>query len=191
MTASAGTALLDFVFKAEAAQTIGNGASLLRFFGFYYTATSLLTFLSQIFLTRLCVQHAGLAVTAGSLPACISLGSLTALLVPGFPVLAAVRASEIGLRGSLFRSGYELFYTAVAPADKRAIKSLIDVGADRAGDAVGAAGVSLMLIMSPGRNGPILALACSMSIIALLLTLRLRQGYVHPLRPISSTAPSS
>ena len=113
-----------------------------------------------MFLTRFCVQHAGLAVTAGSLPASISLGSLTALLVPGFPVLAAVRAGEIGLRGSLFRSGYELFYTAVAPGDKRAVKSLIDVGADRAGDAVGSAGVSLMLVVSPGRHGPILALAC-------------------------------
>ena len=181
MSASAGTALLDFVFKTEAAQTIGNGASLLRFFGIYYTATSLLTFLLQMFLTRLSVQHAGLAVTAGSLPTSISLGSLTAMLVPGFPVLAAVRASEIGLRGSLFRSGYELFYTAVAPGDKRAVKSLIDVGADRAGDAVGSAGVSLMLVMSPGRNGPILALACCMSIIAVLLTMRLRQGYLHAL----------
>ena len=178
---SAGTALLDFVFKAEAAHTIGRGAPLLRFFAIYYTATSLLTFLLQMFLTRLCVQHAGLAVTAGSLPASISLGSLTALLVPGFPVLAAVRASEIGLRGSLFRSGYELFYTAVAPGDKRAVKSLIDVGADRAGDAVGSAGVSLMLVVSPGRHGPMLALACSMSIIALLLAMRLRRGYLNAL----------
>ena len=94
ITTSAGTALLDFVFKAEAAHTIGRGTPLLRFFAIYYTATSLLTFLLQMFLTRFCVQHAGLAVTAGSLPASISLGSLTALLVPGFPVLAAVRAGR-------------------------------------------------------------------------------------------------
>ena len=32
-----------------------------------------------------CVKHAGLAVTTGALPAYISLGSLTALLLPGFP----------------------------------------------------------------------------------------------------------
>jgi len=178
---SAGTALLDFVFKADAAQTIGRGAPLLRFFAFYYTATSLVTFLLQTFLTRFCIQYAGLAVSAGSLPASISVGSLTALLVPGFPVLAAVRGSEIGLRGSLFRSGYELFYTAVAPGDKRAVKSLIDVGADRAGDAVGSAGVSVMLVVSPGRHGPILALACAMSIIALLLAMRLRRGYLNAL----------
>ena len=85
------------------------------------------------------------------------------------------------MRGSLFRSAYELFYTAVAPGDKRAVKSLIDVGADRAGDAVGSAGVSLMLVVSPGRHGPMLALACSMSIIALLLAMRLRRGYLKAL----------
>ena len=59
IAASAGSALLDFVFKAEAAQTIGRGAPLLRFFAFYYTATSLLTFLLQTFLTRLCVTARG------------------------------------------------------------------------------------------------------------------------------------
>ena len=85
------------------------------------------------------------------------------------------------MRGSLYRSAYELFYTAVAPADKRAVKSLIDVGADRAGDAVGSAGVSLMLVLAPGRYGPILALASAMSMIALLLAVRLRRGYLQAL----------
>jgi ATP/ADP translocase len=181
VTASTGSALLDFVFKAQAAQTLGPGAPLLRFFGAYYTATSLLTFLTQTFLTKFCVQRAGLANTTGSLPAFTSLGSITALLLPGFPALAGVRAIEIVMRAALYRSGYELFYTAVAPADKRAVKSVIDVGADRAGDAIGAAGVSLMLILAPGRHGPILALACAMSMIALLLAVRLRRGYLYAL----------
>jgi len=181
ITASAGAALLDFVFKAQAMQTIGYGAPLLRFFGVYYTATSLLTFLIQTFLTRLCVQHAGLASTTGSLPLFTSLGSLTALLLPGFPLVAAVRGVEIVMRGSLYRSGYELFYTAVTPGDKRAVKSLIDAGADRAGDAVGSAGVGLMLVLAPGHHGPILGLACVMSIAALLLAMRLRRGYLYAL----------
>ena len=181
LAASSGTALLDFVFKAQAAHTIGRGAPLLRFFGLYYTGTSLLTFLLQTFATRICVKHAGLAVTAGTLPAAVSFGSLTGLLLPGFPVLSAIRATEILMRGSLYRSAYELFYMAVAPADKRAVKSLIDVGADRAGDAVGSAGVSLMLVLAPGHYGPILALASGISMIALLSAARLRRGYVHAL----------
>ena len=181
IAASTGTALLDFVFKAQAAHAIGRGTPLLRFFGIYYTVTSLLTFLVQTFLTRISIKHAGLAVAAATLPATVSLGSLVSLLIPGFPVLSAIRASEILMRGSLYRSAYELFYTAVAPADKRAIKSLIDVGADRMGDAIGSAGVSLMLVLAPGRYGPILVLASALSILALLLAVRLRPGYVHAL----------
>ena len=180
-TASAGTALLDFVFKAQAAHTIGRGAALLRFLGLYYTATSLLTFLIQTTVTKICVQRAGLAVTAGALPAATSLGGLVGLVVPGFPAISVIRAIEILMRGSLYRSAYELFYTAVAPADKRAVKSLIDVGADRAGDAVGSAGVSLMLVLAPGRYGPILALASAMSGVAALLANRLRGGYLQAL----------
>ena len=61
------------------------------------------------------------------------------------------------------------------------MKSLIDVGADRAGDAVGSAGVSLMLVLAPGRYGPILALASGISAIAVLLAARLRGGYLRSL----------
>jgi hypothetical protein len=181
IAASSGAALLDFVFKAQAAQTIGRGAPLLRFFGLYYTATSLLTFLLQTFLTRPCVKHAGLAASAGTLPASVTIGSLLGVVFPGFPFLTGIRAVEILLRGSLYRSAYEMFYTAVAPADKRAVKSLIDVGADRAGDAVGSAGVNLMLVLAPGRYWPILALSSAVATIALLLAARLRRGYLQAL----------
>jgi AAA family ATP:ADP antiporter len=179
--ASSGAALLDFVFKARAAQIMGRGAPLLRFFSVYYTGASLLTFLAQTFLARVCVKHAGLAVTAGTLPVSISLGSLAGLWLPGFPALCGIRASEILVRGSLYRTAYELFYAAISPADKRAVKSVIDVGADRAGDAIGAAGVSLMLALAPGRYGPILALSCGVSAAAVILAARLRPGYLHAL----------
>jgi hypothetical protein len=179
--ASSGAALLDFVFKAQATHMIGRGAPLLRFFSIYYTATSLFTFLAQTLLARLCVKGVGLAPTAGSLPACISLGGLAGVLFPAFPILAAIRGTEILVRGSLYRSAYELFYTMIPPADKRAVKPLIDVGADRAGDAVGSAGVSLMLVLAPGRYGPILALAAAVSATAVLVAARLRAGYLHAL----------
>ena len=38
-----------------------------------------------------------------------------------------------------------------------------------------------MLVVSPGRYSPMLALACLMSIIALLLAMRLRRGYLNAL----------
>ncbi len=178
---SSATALLDFVFKAQATHTIGRGPDLLRFFGIYYTATSLLTFLFQTYLAPVAVKRAGLAFSAGTLPMAISLGSLAGMALPGFAGLSAIRGTEIVMRGSLYRSAYELFYTAVAPAEKRAVKPLIDVGADRMGDAVGSAGVGLMLTLAPRNYGAVLALGAMFAMSALWFAARLRRGYLHAL----------
>jgi len=181
LAASVGASLLDFVFKAQAAQTLGKGAPLVRFFGLYYTAVSVLIFLVQTFIARVFLRHAGLATSAAILPGMAAAGSVTALFVPGFTGLCAVRGTEALLRGSIFRSAYELFYTAVAPPEKRAVKPVIDVGVDRLGDAVGAGVVSLLLSSSQGRYGAILTGACLCSTVALLLALRLHGGYQRAL----------
>ena len=47
------------------------------------------------------------------------------------------RSAESVFRGSLFRTGYEIFYTPIPADEKRAAKSIIDVGFDRLGDAIG------------------------------------------------------
>ena len=178
LVSSVGTGLLDFTFKAQAAQTIGRGAPLLRFFGLYYTATSLLTFLVQTFVVRLFLQHAGLSASACALPGTIALGSVASAVLPGFPVLSGVRGAEILVRGSVYRSAYELLFTAVAPDDKRAAKSVLDVGVDRMGDAVGAGGISLLLLLAPGRYGAILAAAGGCGALAFVLAMRLRRGHL-------------
>jgi len=181
LAASVGASLLDFVFKAQAAHVLGKGAPLVRFFGLYYTATSVLIFLVQTFITRVFLRHAGLASSAAVLPGMAAAGSLGALFVPGFSGLCAVRGTEALLRGSIFRSAYELFYTAIAPPEKRAIKPVIDVGVERLGDAVGAGIVSLLLSSSQGRYGAILAGACFCSAVAFLLAMRLQGGYQRAL----------
>ncbi len=181
LAASVSASLLDFVFKVRAAQTIGRGPALFHFFGLYYTATSFLTFLAQTFLARFCIKKAGLAGAAGILPGAVSVGSLLNALFPGFNLLTGVRGMETVIRGSVYRSSYELFYTAVAPGDKRAAKSLIDVGVERVGDGVAAGTVSLLLVLSPGRYRPILFAAAGISMIALFLASRLHKGYVQAL----------
>jgi hypothetical protein len=181
LASSVGASLLDFVFKAQAAHTLGGGAPLVRFFGLYYTATSLLVFLVQTFITRVFLQHAGLPASASVLPAMAAAGSFAAIFAPGLRDLSAVRGTEAMLRGSIFRSAYELFYTAVAPAEKRAVKPVIDVGVERLGDAVGAGMVSLLLVVAPGRYRAVLITAAVCSTIALLLAVRLHNGYVQAL----------
>ena len=181
LAASVSASLLDFVFRARAAQVVGRGAALFRFFGLYYTATSLLTFLVQTFVCRLCLKRAGLSASAGALPAAVSLGSLLNAVFPSFNLLSGVRGMEIVIRGSVYRSAYELFYTAVSPGDKRSAKSLIDVGVERAGDLLGAGVVSLLLVLSPSRYNLILFAAAGISAIAVLLAARLDGGYIHAL----------
>jgi hypothetical protein len=181
LAVSIGSALLDFVFKTQAAQELGKGAPLIRFFGLYYTATSLLVFLAQSFAVRPALEHAGLAASAGTLPAALGAGSLLAIAVPGFPALATVRGLEILVRGSIFRSAYELFYSAVAPAEKRAIKSIIDVGVDRLGDALGAGLIVLLLAAAPGRSAVLLTAVALSAALAMILAIRLRTGYIRAL----------
>ena len=86
-----------------------------------------------------------------------------------------------GVQRLVFRAGNELFYTPFLPSDKRAAKSIIDVGADRFGDAVAGGLVAVLLILGPSHHTAILGAAMGCSAGALLLTRRLRRGYVSTL----------
>ena len=92
------------------------------------------------------------------------------------------RAGEAVFRGSLFRAGYELCYTPIPPAERRAAKSLIDVGFDRLGDAVGAALVRVALICAPAaQSSAILSVAIVASIGAIVVATRLNRWYIRTL----------
>ena len=55
-------------------------------------------------------------------------------------------------RSSLFKTGYEIFFTPIQSQDKRAAKSIIDVGFDRLGDAAGAGVVAVLLLVPFGSS---------------------------------------
>jgi hypothetical protein len=175
-------AFTDYLFKAGAASAFGKGAPLLRFFAVFYTSIQVVTLAIQTLLTRPSLERLGLSRTVGSLPAANSLLAGAGLLFPAFPVFAAARGTEYALRGSLFRSGYELLYTPVAPAEKRAAKTLIDVAADRAGDATGA-GVIQLLLLAPAAflTTELLGLTLGASLTALWIARRLDQKYTGAL----------
>lgn len=171
---------LDFVFKERAAAAFA-GEELLRFFGLFYTAVALLTFLVQSLLTRRLLQ-VGLAPTAAALPLLTAIGGLAALLVPGLPVTAVARGTENSARSSLFRSAYELFYSPLREADKRAAKTIVDVGFDRLGDAFAAGLVQLVLWSAfPDANAVLLLGAVLMSTLGIWLARRLHVGYIRKL----------
>ncbi len=86
------------------------------------------------------------------------------------------------MRGSLFRTGYEIFYTPIAADEKRAAKSIIDVGFDRVGDAIGGGLVSLLILLPATRQyGAILLAAVACSAVAIVVAKRLSTGYIQTL----------
>jgi hypothetical protein len=130
----------------------------------------------------LALERLGIAMTTSTPSLALVAGGLGGIVFPGLEGALVARGGESVFRGSLFRTGYELFFTPVPPAEKRAAKSLIDVGVDRLGDAVGGGLVSLLILLPATRQSPtILAVAVGCAVIALLVARRLNQGYIHTL----------
>jgi len=195
MVSTIAAAFLDFLFKSHASLRFTDTESLLRFFALFYTATGVLTFAVQSTLTRRLLESVGLARTAAVLPFAVGAGAL-ALLVPGLLgiwLATAVRGGESILRSSVFRSSYELFYTPVSPRDKRAAKTLVDVGFERLGDAIGGGAIQAVLfvaavfVATDSVGPPRVALlvmagfAVALGLAGLFIATRLELGYVTAL----------
>jgi AAA family ATP:ADP antiporter len=179
---STSAALIDYAFKAQAVTRLGTGEDLLRFFGAYYAIVSLATFAVQTSTSRLALERFGLAFTTATPSIALFAGSLGNLVVPGFAGAIIARGSESVFRGSLFRSGYEVFYTPIPTAEKRAAKSIIDVGFDRIGDALGGIVVRNVLLFVPHlQYSVIMLLSLLGSAATVAVASRLNRGYVQTL----------
>jgi hypothetical protein len=177
-----GATLVDYVFKVQAVETFGRGDTLLRFFAIYYAATSVLAFAVQTTGGALALEKLGLAVTTSTPNLALCAGGLAAMAFPGLASVVAARGSESIFRGSLFRTGYEIFYTPVPAAEKRAAKSIIDVGFDRLGDAIGGGLIRLLILLPASREyAALLGVASATAALALLVARRLNRGYIATL----------
>ena len=177
-----GAALADYVFKAQAVETFGRGDSLLRFFALYYAGVSLLSFLVQTTSSALALERLGLGLTASTPSIALAVGGLFGLAVPGLAGALLARTGESVFRGSLFRTGYEIFYTPIPAEEKRAAKSIIDVGFDRLGDALGGGLVRLLILLPATQQyGAILLAAVACSGVAIVVARRLSTGYIQTL----------
>lgn len=172
-------ALVDYLFKSGASAAFGRGPALTRYFALFYTGAQVVTFLVQTFLTPAALEKLGLGRTVMSLALTLCGGSVGALFIPTYPVVAGLRAGELILRGSLFRSGYELFFTPIPAANKRAVKTVIDVGCDRLGDALGAAALQLFLLLGPVyARTEILLSTAALAACSIWITRRMDRAYV-------------
>lgn len=174
--------VLDWVFKSRALAAAPSGEDLLRFFALFYTATALVGVLLQTTAIRAAVERLGSARSAALLPAGASLGALGGLLFPGLPPLVLARGAENVLHHSIFRSAYELLFTPVPPAEKRATKLLVDVGATRLGDMAGAALIQVILLAAGAWAGGLALVAViGIALGTLVVASRLHRGHAEAL----------
>ncbi len=170
---------LDFLFRLRAVTEFGKGAGLSRFFAIFYTSTSVATFAVQAGLSRIWLKRFGPGRTVSVLPVAVTGASVVSLFVPGGFAIIISRGLEQLLRGSLYRSGYELFYTPMPVAERRSIKGVIDIGADRLGEGLAAAAIQLLLVFPAEASFRfILAATAVWSGVAAWLAFRLDRAYV-------------
>jgi len=182
LLATTAEVFIDFVFKARASMAFGDGEDLLRLFAVFYTGIALFTVVVQSTLGRLALQRLGLARTVALLPTVLTVGGVGALAVPGLISAAIARGAEAVLRNSLYRPAYELLFSPIGQRQKRATKTIVDVGFVRFGDVIGAAIVQLTLLLAVGTGiSVLLGLTAGFSVLAVLVAIQLHRGYVQTL----------
>jgi hypothetical protein len=176
------SALLEYVLGAQAVRNFPETAGLTAFYASFHAGVGVLGLLVQFTLTRPILDRFGLAGSVALLP-CAVLGSgVLALVSPALWSAALLRGSEAVVQASVFRSGYELFYTPLPPAQKRPTKMLIDVGVDRLGTMTGGGLAAVLVPIAQGRvQTVLLVLAMAAATAALWCALRLHRGYVDAL----------
>ena len=145
--ATAGAGVLDYLLKWSVTQDFKTGPELLRFFAMFYGAIQIVSFAAQARAARV-VERFGIGRTMSSLPAGVGFASVIALLFQVWPVIAVARGIDAVLRGSFFRSGYELLFVPMDAAERRRMKTFLDVTCDRAGETLGALMVQVLLFTS-------------------------------------------
>lgn len=172
--------LVDLYMKSHAKAVIPDSGGLLQFFAMLYMGVSVLTFLIQAFASRRLLEKMGPARAAAILPAGTALTAAGALMTPGLSSAVLARGSQSVLMNTLFGAGYEVLFTPVPARDKRAVKSLVDVGGSRLGDLLGAwIGQVAVTVAMPGFALPAAAIALSAA--AYAVAHRLQRGYVDAL----------
>ncbi len=177
---AAAVALMDYLFKATLQVTLSK-EELVTFFAYFYIAIDIGSLLLQTLVGSKALRWFGIGGTILVLPLGILLGGVMTFVFRSLMTVTLLRGTANLLTNSFFGPGYELFFTPISLADKRASKILIDVGANRTGNMLG--GLMIMgLLLLPGNTGSyILLLVVVMAGAMAMLTFVLNRGYISQL----------
>jgi len=176
-------ALVDYAFKSAASAHMSSGEELAVFFGQFYAAVGVFTFLVQSLAGPRILKRYGIGITLAVMPAIalftglVSIAALTRLWT-----VVTVRAGQIVFANSFFRSAFELLYTPLPAGTKRPTKTIIDVASDRLGDVLGSGVLLLLLAITPSLPTTlVLALAIVVAVLTLVVVRALYRGYIDQL----------
>jgi len=176
--------LIDFQLKTAAKEAYGSQDGLTAFFGSYYAWVAIITFFSQVVLTRRLLTSSGLVPSLLLLPVSLFAGSFGILLWPGLFSATATDLTDAVFRGSVNQSGMEILYLPLSATLKKRVKTFLDVVLQRLGD--GAAGLIVLIyslfIMESDRPASLALFALGLIIIWAVFIFALRSGYLKALR---------
>ncbi|MBW2223397.1 MAG: hypothetical protein JRF54_04120 [Deltaproteobacteria bacterium] len=175
---------VDYAMKAEADARFVDSAGLLSFFAAFYMVTALLTFVMQAGVAKPLLRKLGLGGTMAVLPLAVALGAGLGAVWTRLWTAVLARGSQTVLSSSLFRSGYELLYTPIPPAKKRATKALLDIACNRLGYGIGSIIVMLIVVVTSTPTAAtswVLGLATAAALLAVYMIRQLNDGYVREL----------
>ncbi len=175
-------ALLDYAFKSQASSQIPRGEHLVAFFGQFYATVGVLTFVVQSLLGPRFLRRFGIGATLSIMPAVTLICGAIGALSPGSGGAIWIRAAQMALANSFFRSAFELLYTPLPPLTKRPTKAIIDVASDRLGDVLGSGLLLGVLAFAPSMSvRMVVVLAVVLAAGVLLVVYRLHGGYIEQL----------
>jgi len=176
-------ALVDYAFKSAAAARLTSGEELVVFFGQFYAAVGVLTFLIQTALGPRLLKRYGIGITLAVMPAvAFGTGLLSIVALTKMWSIVVLRAGQVVFTNSFFRSAFELLYTPLPPLTKRPTKTIIDVASDRLGDVLGSGALLLLLAISPQLpTTVVIGVAVAVAVLTLVVVRRLYRGYVDQL----------
>ncbi|MGH2900794.1 MAG: hypothetical protein ACRDMZ_19110, partial [Solirubrobacteraceae bacterium] len=179
--------MLDFVLKARIA---GSSSGVLRSLALYYTVTNILTAVVQIAFGGPLIARLGVPRSIAALPLAVTAFGAAALVVPTLLTAAIARGAEAVTRNSVYRLAYELLYAPLPEHHKRPTKVMLDVGAERIGDLLGAQLVGAVMYAAVSPWVVLQVAAVAAAALALVFATRLPRAYRKALEYQLLRAPS-
>jgi AAA family ATP:ADP antiporter len=170
----------DYVFKSQVAQHIDK-AQLPEFFATVYMVLNLLALVAQFLLTGWLLRVAGLHRALWVLPALVAMGATGVAVGGGLVAALLLKGADGTLRYSLHRTTTELLFLPIPDGLRGRVKPLIDMLAQRGGQAVASLFILSEVVLR--RGDVVLSLAAAvLCVVWIAWAIDLRPHYLELFR---------